>query len=338
LLERTGLVPSLEPGGAPIERLHFRLDDEEPMGIDLPSRALTVPQTVFEEALLAALRQRGVAVRAPYQATTVTQNGKHVDVRVLRRELVTLGSPAHYSEWEPVDSSTIRADFVIGADGYDSRMRAAVGIDVVEVAGGESFAMFEFPTVHAPRAAARLGFRGSLGNAMFPLAGGRVRWGCQLDRRLDEAPDSGRLRELLAEYSPEFAAEAERLEWGTVMYFERRLARRFGKDRVWLVGDAAHVTSPLGSQSMNVGLLEAHELVRVIAEIAGGSASLASLSAFGAEREREWHKLLGVNVSFELLDHAPRWLSKYARRIVPALPVSGPDLTPFLERLGIRLG
>ena len=32
--------------------------------------------------------------------------------------------------------------------------------------------------------------------------------------------------------------------------------RRAGSQRTWLAGDAAHVTSPFGGQSMNGGLLE----------------------------------------------------------------------------------
>jgi 2-polyprenyl-6-methoxyphenol hydroxylase-like FAD-dependent oxidoreductase len=126
------------------------------------------------------------------------------------------------------------------------------------------------------------------------------------------------------------------VDWGTVIQFERRLCRRFGKGRVWLAGDAAHVTSPFGAQSMNLGFSEAHELVeRIIRNLRSGGSS--PIDEYGVERAREWHKLLGVNVSFELLPRAPSWVSAHIRRLVPALPASRNALTQLLEQLGVRL-
>jgi 2-polyprenyl-6-methoxyphenol hydroxylase-like FAD-dependent oxidoreductase len=172
---------------------------------------------------------------------------------------------------------------------------------------------------------------------MLPLAGQRVRWGFQLMEGLDQAADVGRLRELLARRAAWFDDRPERIDWGTVTQFERRLVRRFGKGRVWLAGDAAHVTSPLGGHSMNVGLIEAHQLVNRIVETSTTQRGVSPLERYELERQREWHKLLGVNVSFQLLPHAPPWLAAHARRLVPALPASGGDLSEVLQRLGLEL-
>jgi hypothetical protein len=49
------------------------------------------------------------------------------------------------------------------------------------------------------------------------------------------------------------------------------------------------------------------------------------------------HKLLGLNVRFVLLPHAPPWLATHARRLVPALPASGAELTHVLSGLGLRV-
>jgi 3-(3-hydroxy-phenyl)propionate hydroxylase len=172
---------------------------------------------------------------------------------------------------------------------------------------------------------------------MLPLFGDRLRWGFQVSEGLDRDADSDRLRALLAERAPWFSGKPGTVSWGTVIHFERQLARRFGKNRVWLAGDAAHVTNPLGSQSVNAGLAEAHDLAKRMASFAPAGSGLELLENYGAERAREWHKLLGVNVRFDLLPHAPPWLPAYARRIVPALPASGPELTAVLEQIGLRL-
>ena len=128
-----------------------------------------------------------------------------------------------------------------------------------------------------------------------------------------------------------------RVDWSSVIHFERRLARRFGSGRVWLAGDAAHVTSPFGAQSVNIGLSEAQDCVQRIAACLRGHTLPAALGEYGTVREREWHKLLGVNAKFDLLPHAPAWLAARARQITPTLPASGGDLRSLLRQLGMTV-
>jgi 2-polyprenyl-6-methoxyphenol hydroxylase-like FAD-dependent oxidoreductase len=336
VLAEYGLAEELAAEGQRLERILVHIDGVHAATIELPSPALSIAQTSLEKVLLAALAKQGVEVRAPHQAAAIEQHLDHVNVRIMRRELVTLGSPAHYSEWEPTEPSALQSKFVIGADGYDSRMRSALGIRTAELASLESFAMFETPGSGTREPSARLQFNEGLGSMCYPLPAGKSRWAFQIHESLDAPADLERLEQLVAQRAPARMDGSDRVDWGTVVHFERRLAREFGKGRVWLAGDAAHVTSPLGNQSMNVGLLEVRDLVQRMFE-ARDTKQLGPLQLYAAERQREWHKLLGVNVSFELLPHAPAWLSAYARHLVPTLPASGEDLTAILETLGLRL-
>lgn len=43
-----------------------------------------------------------------------------------------------------------------------------------------------------------------------------------------------------------------------------RVAKTYGRGRVWLVGDAAHVHSPLGGRGMNMGIAEAVALAKAV--------------------------------------------------------------------------
>lgn len=336
LLEDEGIGNELLRRGRPIEEISVYVDQSKVAKLELPSPALAVAQSTFEEALLTALKEYGVCPLAPYQATTIEQDKDGATVRVMRRELVRRGSPANYSEWEPVESSVVRADFVIGADGYDSRVRAALGIDAVTVGSTESFSIFEFSTDSDARDI-ELCFEDDLASAMIPLPNGRARWSFQLAAELDRLPDVERLRSLLAERAPWYDNETSEVEWGSVMHFERRLARSLGQKRVWLAGDAAHVTHPFGGQSMNGGLFEVRELTSRMAACLEGRRDLEILENYGRERRREWHKLLGVNVSFDLLPNAAPWVAPHARRILPALPTSGEDLDRRLEQIGLRV-
>jgi 2-polyprenyl-6-methoxyphenol hydroxylase-like FAD-dependent oxidoreductase len=336
LMSELGLAERLRESGNEIDCVEFDIDGRRQV-LQLASPALAIPQKAVEQVLMNELIRRKVDVRSPYQAATILQQRGygHVDVRVIQRELVTLGSPAHYSEWGGARSSLLRADFVIGADGYHSRVREALGIEATDVGSSESFAMFEFQGGEAG-SSLRLQIQDGLANMSFPLAGGRTRATFQVADSLDLEADLERLRSLTFERMPR-ATLPSSLDFGSVMHFERRLARRFGKGRVWLAGDAAHVTSPLGNQSMNSGIQEASALVARITQTVGAHGSEEPLRQYGVEREREWHKLLGLNVRFDLLPHAAPWLATHARRLLPHLPASGKDLTLLLEQLGLRL-
>src|SRR3954465_14231363 len=75
------------------------------------------------------------------------------------------------------------------------------------------------------------------------------------------------LSELLRRRAPWFDASVNAVTWRTLARFERRLATAFRKGRCWLVGDAAHLTGPVRTHSMNVGFREAHELTTALAQV-----------------------------------------------------------------------
>jgi len=337
LLDEVGVLKKLQKVGREVLGVGIHADGAPRVHLPLASPALSVPQSALEEALLTALRDANVELSSPCEATTIQQDVSKVRVRVVRKELVTLGSPADYSEWQPVDSSLVTADYVIGADGYDSRVRTTLGIDVATLGPTETFAMFETQADTKTSADVEIGFDGELTSAVVPLTDSRARLGFQLASGLDLQPDESRLHELMTERTPWFHDGMHRVDWSSVIHFERRLVRRFGSGRVWLAGDAAHVTSPFGAHSMNLGLSEAHDFVQRIASCLRGDTVPAALGEYGAVREREWHKLLGVNAKFDLLAHAPPWLAARARRIAPTLPASGRDLRDLLRQLGMAV-
>ena len=126
-------------------------------------------------------------------------------------------------------------------------------------------------------------------DAVWPLPDGYCRWSFQLADFT--APESSRVKDriglqlgtsqfpvlaeenlhaLLAERASWFGGRVDEIDWRIVVRFESRLAEGFGNGRLWLAGDAGHMTGPVGMQSMNVGLREANELARIIHEPAHG--------------------------------------------------------------------
>lgn len=336
LLTEFGLGSKLLAAGRPVARVELHLEHDFTRSLELPTPALTIAQSAFEELLLKELANEDVEIEAPWEATALTQSESSVEVHATRRELRPMGSPTVASDWQAVESTVIDARFVIGADGRQSSVRSALGIEASSVGVRETFAMFEGPR-SVPRTDLSLSFAQGLGGVALPLSGDCGRWGFELPEGSEIVPDVDHLRALLVERAVWEPNPPVELHWSSVALFERRLAQSFGRGRVWLAGDAAHVTSPFGGQSVNGGLMEVHQLVESMAGCLRKAEALSELEQIGSRRVREWQRLLGVATRVEARPGSPASLSRYGQRILSALPASGRDLQFLLGQLGLTV-
>jgi 2-polyprenyl-6-methoxyphenol hydroxylase-like FAD-dependent oxidoreductase len=180
-------------------------------------------------------------------------------------------------------------------------------------------------------------FHNGTTNVAWPLGVERGRWGFQVDRDSSTPPKLTSLRELISARAPWFQPQVEKIHWSTTVLFEKRLVDRFGRRRIWLAGDAAHMTGPVGAQSMNIGLREAHDLAERFSAIHKGGGSLEMLESYQNERKAEWEKLLGIEASLKTSSDTPDWIGKHPARILPCIPASGEDLQQLLKQIGLRL-
>ncbi len=72
--------------------------------------------------------------------------------------------------------------------------------------------------------------------------------------------------------------------WFSVYRIHHRCASRFRDRRCFLLGDAAHIHSPVGAQGMNTGLQDAYNLAWKLALVVSGRAGEALLESYEAER------------------------------------------------------
>ena len=98
----------------------------------------------------------------------------------------------------------------------------------------------------------------------------------------------------LDQRAPWFGERIKHIDWRIVVRFEQRMAASFGRGRVWLAGDAGHLTGPAGMQSMNVGLREAKGLTDIMADALGGNESTQQFEDYNQQRQAEWRQLLGL--------------------------------------------
>ncbi|MFR9773456.1 FAD-dependent monooxygenase [Nocardia sp. SC052] len=196
---------------------------------------------------------------------------------------------------------TVRAAYLIGADGGKSTARKTLGIPF-EGSTDESLRML-LGDVRADALDHEVGYwfaaadEPMRGIALSPLPGGR-----QFQFAAPLTGDAEPSLELLQEYVDRYCGRDDvtltDLTWVTVWRPNIRLAQRFRDGRVFLAGDAAHAHPPTGGQGMNTGIQDAYNLGWKLAAALAGDDTL--LDSYEAERRTVAAKVLGL--SSELLD------------------------------------
>ena len=130
--------------------------------------------------------------------------------------------------------------------------------------------------------------------------------------------DEDRLRTLIADRAPWFTGRIEQIHWRIMVRFERRLASAFGRERVWLAGDAGHLTGPAGMQSMNVGLREAKQLADILTGVLREGGSVEPLQDYNRQRVAEWRGLLGLDGGLVPQADTDPWIRQHASNCCPA--------------------
>jgi 2-octaprenylphenol hydroxylase len=196
----------------------------------------------------------------------------------LRGQEVALRCPSSWTglEFAP-DSAVLRLDdgdeltarLVVGADGSESRTRAAAGIAAAPADYGQLGVVANLACEQPHRGVAWQWFRRDGVLALLPLPGERVSMVWSIDET--------RGRRLLELDADQLAGEVEAASRGALgalrllapaAAFPLKLQRvkQFTRPRVALVGDAAHNVHPLAGQGVNLGFRDARVLAQVLGE------------------------------------------------------------------------
>ncbi|MFI8534928.1 FAD-dependent oxidoreductase [Streptomyces aquilus] len=194
---------------------------------------------------------------------------------------------------ETGEHTTIRADYLVAADGPRSPVREQLGI--AQSGPGALFSNVSI-TFRSRRLAEVVGDRRFIVCYLTnPEADGALLPVDNRENWVFHAPWHPEQGETLEEFTDERCAEHIRRAIGVAdldvqvtgkapWNAAERVARSYRAGRVFLAGDSAHEMSPTGAFGSNTGIQDAHNLAWKLAAVLGGWAGEALLDSYDAER------------------------------------------------------
>jgi 2-polyprenyl-6-methoxyphenol hydroxylase-like FAD-dependent oxidoreductase len=353
ILDDVGLADGLLAAGIKVKRValrdatgrraELRLDELES---EMPY-ALVLSQSALEDVLERRLREKGVRVEWSHHLSELRADEDGVSFELEQLGTGSGGYPIshHLMSIEGVKHG--RASHVIGADGFHSMVRRRAGIDVEPAGAPTWYAAVELDGYRGPFDESEVVLDADTADVLWPLPGGRCRWSLQVDgdfpaigtfmpgeRVADTALDRDEVLAILGRRAPWFDASGLEVVRSLRVHFEPAVARSFGDGRIHLAGDACHVASPIGVQSMNAGLLDAHDLAANLARVLRNGGDGERLERHDRARAAAWRQLLDAPAVGEGADP---WVAAHAGRILSCIPAIGGDLRALGRQLGLEL-
>jgi 2-polyprenyl-6-methoxyphenol hydroxylase-like FAD-dependent oxidoreductase len=263
------------------------------------------PQNKNERVLLGDLTKNTVPVYWNTSLTQLVQKSKSVEATVTTDGIEAI----------------ITADWIIGADGAHSTVRKQLGIHF----GGDTYAQLfyladiisnhddDYIKLHLTNK----GFAG-----FFPT------------------PDKNGFR-IIGSLPPEFEGKqaiklddiipfAEKIiqgpivvnkcNWFTTYKLHHRMADKFRSGRCFLIGDAAHIHSPVGGQGMNTGLQDAYNLAWKLAGVINNKIHEGILNTYAEERMPVAKQLLKTtDKAFNIMMSQAWWAQLFKKFALPKI-------------------
>lgn len=325
-------IPELDDAGAPLRVMRI---------VDATNRLVRSPTVTFHAG---EIGEDAFGLNIPNAAL-----GKMLRDAIERQPLIEWHD-AMVASWVPRETdvaalldngSTLRATLAAAADGRRSPAREAAGIRTRSHNYPQSALVLnfrhtrdhgnvstEFHTETGPCTQVPLpGMRSSLVWVVRPAEAEKL-------RSLDDAELSMRIEERLQSFLGRVTVEPGR----QIYPISTALPGRFARNRIALVGEAAHVFPPIGAQGLNLGIRDVTDLIAVVRSYPADPGSAAATASYDRKRRPD---VLARSGAIDLLNRS------LLSALLPAQLVRGTGLgvldaigplRTFLMREGMRPG
>jgi 2-polyprenyl-6-methoxyphenol hydroxylase-like FAD-dependent oxidoreductase len=314
LYRQIGLADTLTERGVRLDAVNFWVTGRRVAravfgamgtGISPFPYALIFPQDEHERVLIARLAGNGVKVERPVELIGFEDAGSHAVARLRHAD-------GHEEQCE--------TPYLAGCDGARSTVRETLGIGFP---GGTYERMFYVADADAHGPAIDGQLHASLDEAefviIFPLEGdGRARFVGVVRDAAVAKQDALTWDDVSADLLGRMRVDVDRINWFSSYRVHHRVADRFRSGRAFLLGDAAHIHSPVGGQGMNTGIGDAVNLAWKLAGVLRGRADASLLDTYEPERIAFARRLVATTDQAFILVTSRGPIARFVRvRVVP---------------------
>ncbi|WP_020191360.1 bifunctional 3-(3-hydroxy-phenyl)propionate/3-hydroxycinnamic acid hydroxylase [Pseudomonas putida] len=231
---------------------------------------------------------------------------------------------------------TVRSRYLVGADGASSKVRALIDQEFEGQTYAEDWLIVDVKNRHAS-AIDHVEFicDPQRPTPHMPAPGGRERWEFMLrpgeSREALESEQS--IARLIAPWIDPKELEIERK---AVYRFHARCCKRFSKGRVFLAGDAAHITPPFVGQGLVAGLRDVANLAWKLAWVLRGHAAPAILDTYDVERRPHAQAMINLAKLMGRLVMPRNKIAAFAIHGLMRLLALTPATRRYFEQLDIK--
>lgn len=281
----------------------------------------SLAQSGIEGLLRDAMRESGIIVQQPTIPISIhlsddeseLQSMDSYPIRVVLNGLKFGADPASGDLSGDNATETVRAKFVIGADGAHSWVRKTMGIEMIGESTNFVWGVVDFlPETDFPDIRLTCAIHADRGSCMIiPREGDLIRLYVYLGEseaeestgRVDRSKFS--LEDILevaqGAFHP-YKLEFRGTEWWTVYSIAQRIASTYSvKNRVFIAGDACHTHSPKAGQGMNAAMNDAHNLAWKLVYVLRRWSASSLLDTYEFERRKFAQDLIDFDKVFATL-------------------------------------
>lgn len=278
MLERLGVLGDIKPRAAPLKVMRI---------VDATSRLIRGPVVTFRASEIDE-EQFGLNLPNSVLNPTLAEAARRHSGIEWRRSMVAswdLGSELAHAML--ADGSTVEASLAVAADGRSSPAREAAGISTSARAYPQAALVLNFGHSR-DHAFTSTEFHTETGPfTQVPLPGNRssLVWVVRPETATELAALDDAALSLRVEHRMQSMLGRVSVEPGRQIYpLSAVTPLRFARNRVALVGEAAHVFPPIGAQGLNLGIRDVADLVAIAGENRSDPGSAAALTSYDFKR------------------------------------------------------
>ncbi|MFI8308161.1 bifunctional 3-(3-hydroxy-phenyl)propionate/3-hydroxycinnamic acid hydroxylase [Streptomyces sp. NPDC085927] len=264
----------------------------------------------------------------------------HVGLRV-STELLTLEQDDEGVTARMRDGSgeefTVRADYVVGADGGRSTVRKLVGATLEGSTLGARWLVVDLKDaeLHAPYAGNYISSTRPHVSIDLPFGYRRFEFRLAEHETDEEMLKPGAVEHLIRKHF-DWDGPMPGLERGRIYQHHSRVADRFRTGRVFLAGDAAHLQPPWFGQGMNSGIRDAANVAWKLAAVLAHGADDRILDTYHTERHGHAKAMVDLATTLGKVYSPKTKLGERARSLLLRASVRVPSARDYILQMKFK--